>query len=166
MADSQYSFLAQYATSASKKGYPWASRFPKFSFCKIKQNLELLRLFSRSFSVDCTSRRHIIRTSVDYEQWQVECNSQMMPTCQLLFRSVTNFSDISLYSNTSKEPALKYRSNGPLILKGKFILTSVQYFILQLISTLIMTTKMVCSSIYILWYFPNCTTREISCDKF
>lgn len=33
-ADSQYSFRAQYATSASRKGYPWASRFPKFSFCQ------------------------------------------------------------------------------------------------------------------------------------
>ena len=31
-ADSQYSWRAQYATSASKNGYPWASRFPKPSF--------------------------------------------------------------------------------------------------------------------------------------
>lgn len=36
-ADSQYSCRAQYATSASRKGYPWASLFPRFSFWRPKE---------------------------------------------------------------------------------------------------------------------------------
>lgn len=41
-ADSQYSFRAQYATSASRKGYPWASRLPRFSFWKNQNKKEMI----------------------------------------------------------------------------------------------------------------------------
>lgn len=40
-ADSQYSSRAQQATSASKKGYPCASRFPKFSFYHADQSIKM-----------------------------------------------------------------------------------------------------------------------------